>query len=264
MASGTKQLKTGRNNPCPCGSGKKFKYCCIGQEISVDLGHMRGASFEAKATSTEIKEGVDLKGFSFTTEFVAVNESPIPKWYLTLARSSAHDCRKEEADHSSTLSVVLHTTLAAEAIANRLLEPLAKKNWKKLERKSCVEKWTRLSCEVGLPTPFDKMREPLSLFAEVMKLRHDLVHLKFQENITRHNLPLDVNNEGLRSTFKLPDQPKVKLYPSKKSYLPEALDPSKGWGYFMSFVDVLRPILVRYPNNGFFTLDELLIVIHGL
>lgn len=24
-------LKIGRNNPCPCGSGKKFKKCCEGQ-----------------------------------------------------------------------------------------------------------------------------------------------------------------------------------------------------------------------------------------
>ncbi|MCL2699053.1 MAG: DUF1186 domain-containing protein [Defluviitaleaceae bacterium] len=26
-----KQVKTGRNDPCPCGSGKKFKKCCIGE-----------------------------------------------------------------------------------------------------------------------------------------------------------------------------------------------------------------------------------------
>lgn len=26
-------VKTGRNQPCPCGSGKKYKYCCIGREI---------------------------------------------------------------------------------------------------------------------------------------------------------------------------------------------------------------------------------------
>ncbi|WP_342344545.1 SEC-C metal-binding domain-containing protein [Thalassospira tepidiphila] len=26
MSSGS--VKTGRNDPCPCGSGKKFKKCC--------------------------------------------------------------------------------------------------------------------------------------------------------------------------------------------------------------------------------------------
>lgn len=25
----TKRMKIGRNDPCPCGSGKKFKKCCI-------------------------------------------------------------------------------------------------------------------------------------------------------------------------------------------------------------------------------------------
>ncbi|MCJ7747844.1 MAG: SEC-C domain-containing protein [Desulfobacterales bacterium] len=25
-----KHPKVGRNNPCPCGSGKKFKKCCMG------------------------------------------------------------------------------------------------------------------------------------------------------------------------------------------------------------------------------------------
>ena len=25
----TKKIKIGRNEPCPCGSGKKYKYCCL-------------------------------------------------------------------------------------------------------------------------------------------------------------------------------------------------------------------------------------------
>jgi hypothetical protein len=39
--------KIGRNNPCPCGSGKKFKQCCLGREASKrarndDLARTRG------------------------------------------------------------------------------------------------------------------------------------------------------------------------------------------------------------------------------
>jgi len=26
--------KVGRNEPCPCGSGKKFKKCCLGRKIA--------------------------------------------------------------------------------------------------------------------------------------------------------------------------------------------------------------------------------------
>jgi hypothetical protein len=27
-------MKTGRNEPCPCGSGKKYKHCCLGKETA--------------------------------------------------------------------------------------------------------------------------------------------------------------------------------------------------------------------------------------
>ena len=27
-----KAVKIGRNDPCPCGSGKKYKHCCLGKE----------------------------------------------------------------------------------------------------------------------------------------------------------------------------------------------------------------------------------------
>ena len=28
--------KTGRNNPCPCGSGKKYKHCCLEKDQAAD------------------------------------------------------------------------------------------------------------------------------------------------------------------------------------------------------------------------------------
>ncbi|MCL6591559.1 MAG: SEC-C domain-containing protein [Firmicutes bacterium] len=27
-----RSAKTGRNEPCPCGSGKKYKKCCLGKK----------------------------------------------------------------------------------------------------------------------------------------------------------------------------------------------------------------------------------------
>ncbi len=29
-------MKTGRNDPCPCGSGKKYKHCCLDKRVSLD------------------------------------------------------------------------------------------------------------------------------------------------------------------------------------------------------------------------------------
>ncbi|MEZ4600542.1 MAG: YchJ family metal-binding protein [Syntrophotaleaceae bacterium] len=37
-------MKTGRNDPCPCGSGKKFKKCCLGDE---DAGSCPAGVFPA-------------------------------------------------------------------------------------------------------------------------------------------------------------------------------------------------------------------------
>lgn len=31
-------MKIGRNNPCPCGSGKKYKKCCLGNEKTFLIG----------------------------------------------------------------------------------------------------------------------------------------------------------------------------------------------------------------------------------
>jgi len=33
--------KPGRNNPCPCGSGKKYKRCCLDKDVAADLERER-------------------------------------------------------------------------------------------------------------------------------------------------------------------------------------------------------------------------------
>jgi hypothetical protein len=45
-----KPVKVGRNAPCPCGSGKKYKKCCLGKDEAV------GAAARAPAASHEIDE----------------------------------------------------------------------------------------------------------------------------------------------------------------------------------------------------------------
>lgn len=41
------EQKVGRNDPCPCGSGKKYKHCCIGKAQS-SAGKLK---FKAKLLS---------------------------------------------------------------------------------------------------------------------------------------------------------------------------------------------------------------------
>ncbi len=48
--------KTGRNDPCPCGSGKKFKKCCESKMLG---GRFMAAKIDAES-SMEIKKTVNM------------------------------------------------------------------------------------------------------------------------------------------------------------------------------------------------------------
>ena len=56
-------MKTGRNDPCPCGSGKKYKRCCLVNEA-------KKHSFRAKALLWTIGLGVVLGGLAILKEFL--------------------------------------------------------------------------------------------------------------------------------------------------------------------------------------------------
>jgi predicted metal-binding transcription factor (methanogenesis marker protein 9) len=38
-------MKVGRNDPCPCGSGKKYKKCCIAKDAVVEIRKVREERF---------------------------------------------------------------------------------------------------------------------------------------------------------------------------------------------------------------------------
>lgn len=49
--------KTGRNDPCPCGSGKKYKHCCLGKDQEAEHEKFaRAASAAAEAAATKQRE----------------------------------------------------------------------------------------------------------------------------------------------------------------------------------------------------------------
>ena len=43
-------MKVGRNDPCPCGSGKKFKKCCIDKGSSPKITPVQEYSLEQRTT----------------------------------------------------------------------------------------------------------------------------------------------------------------------------------------------------------------------
>jgi tetratricopeptide (TPR) repeat protein len=47
--------KTGRNDPCPCGSGRKYKVCCLQKDEEVERERFRRAAAEAAAQAAKTR-----------------------------------------------------------------------------------------------------------------------------------------------------------------------------------------------------------------
>jgi tetratricopeptide (TPR) repeat protein len=71
--------KTGRNDPCPCGSGKKYKHCCLEKDQATE--HAKFASAAAAAAAAEAanqKEIQDrIKALDETHELAAASNAVI-------------------------------------------------------------------------------------------------------------------------------------------------------------------------------------------
>jgi hypothetical protein len=54
-------MTTGRNDPCPCGSGKKFKHCCLGKESGTAAGHDAAGISETLRSALEGRQFYSLE-----------------------------------------------------------------------------------------------------------------------------------------------------------------------------------------------------------
>ena len=56
-------MKVGRNRPCPCGSGKKYKKCCLNKEnVSSDLFYRRLGEAYDRLAHRSMQHGLRLFG----------------------------------------------------------------------------------------------------------------------------------------------------------------------------------------------------------
>lgn len=81
--------KVGRNDPCPCGSGKKFKNCCIDKPIKKSLPF--------KATLLSQPKQVDLMSRTFGNYIQEAEKSARPP--LPIEGSSC-ECKGEDEKSS--------------------------------------------------------------------------------------------------------------------------------------------------------------------
>ena len=64
--------KAKRNDPCPCGSGKKYKNCCIHQNRSARFRKIKAKVIQSGGE----KQPVDLMGRAFADAFKAKEDGP--------------------------------------------------------------------------------------------------------------------------------------------------------------------------------------------
>lgn len=87
--------KVGRNDPCPCGSGKKFKKCCESKMI--------GKKFMATKIDTSALPGRVSKAFNVSSVFNPPQRQEAPKENATnetteTSSSEAKDATQETTD----------------------------------------------------------------------------------------------------------------------------------------------------------------------
>ena len=86
-------VKIGRNDACPCGSGKKFKRCCLGkqQAESAGLSEMQKAQISLQNAISSIQEAAS-KGIQKVHElgvFVLFSTTGGDAWLLEVTQSDA-------------------------------------------------------------------------------------------------------------------------------------------------------------------------------
>lgn len=140
---------TGRNNPCPCGSGKKFKKCCLGKEKSPASGSVAS---EASAEVHKAMEGRQFNSLQEVQAFVEQhtqqqNRRPLDEFHglspeqmyqmLNFPFTSPQLVRFPEVLDTAPAGPLLTLfSLLVEAIGEQGLKPTAKGN---LPRQFCRE-----------------------------------------------------------------------------------------------------------------------------
>ena len=88
--------KIGRNDPCPCGSGKKYKHCCMHAELSKDSTAQQGRS----PLQSSGLDAPKIKAYLETH-----NVTPILDYLIALQLNPANNGKNLRFDHISQLVV---------------------------------------------------------------------------------------------------------------------------------------------------------------
>ncbi|MGI9102518.1 MAG: YecA family protein [Terriglobales bacterium] len=130
--------KIGRNDPCSCGSGKKFKHCC-GSTVSDPFAALSSLSFDDVAASGQVGDTLNVYGSKMLSNRVNREASAIATDFDELCRDHVKDieevystaasvlhygmmrAKQQNDDLRSTLAIVLSNTLKSFTAAFVLL-----------------------------------------------------------------------------------------------------------------------------------------------
>lgn len=148
-SSPARRTMIGLNDPCPCGSGKKFKKYCLGKEDSITFGH--GAT-EAPTELGEVLKGLQFNSLEEAQAFIEQhaqqqNRRPLDEFH-GLSPEQMHQmlnfpfaspelvCFPDVLDTTPSAPILTLFDLLVETIGEQGLKPTAKGN---LPQKFCRE-----------------------------------------------------------------------------------------------------------------------------
>ncbi len=87
-------VKIGRNQPCPCGSGKKYKYCCLplvqaGQPVAPEIVQPTTFSLRAEVEKLQAAAEKKQKIFFESGVFILFTDENGDGWLLEVVESDA-------------------------------------------------------------------------------------------------------------------------------------------------------------------------------
>ncbi len=138
-------MKTGRNDPCPCGSGKKYKKCCLLTEQSRPVTESIDEVFaESRAEIRDLLQGRDFGSLDEANEVLGVHFSrknrmaniafsglsPEQMSAILYDSFNSPDCLRFNKSFENEVKAPILTlfTLLVEAIGEEGLKPTAKGN----------------------------------------------------------------------------------------------------------------------------------------
>jgi len=144
-----KTPSVGRNDPCPCGSGKKFKHCCLGKEDDTASSHGAASMSEALRKALEGRQFNSLEeAQAFLDEYSQQQNRRQRDEFHGLSPEQMHQILNlpfasqglvrfpEMLDANPVAPILTLFELLADAIGEQGLKPTAKGN---LPRNFCRE-----------------------------------------------------------------------------------------------------------------------------